>query len=42
MLSKFEDNTKLGAAVDSLEGREALKGEFKQIRELGNHQSYEA
>lgn len=37
LLSKFADDTKLGEAVESLEGRK----ESSQIRELHNHQAHE-
>lgn len=39
ILSEFDDNTKLGGAVGSLESREALQRSQK-IREMGNHQQY--
>ncbi|KAJ7408028.1 hypothetical protein WISP_122684 [Willisornis vidua] len=41
MLSMFADDTKLGAAIGSLEGREALQRPG-QIRGLRDHQPYEA
>lgn len=40
ILSKFADYTKLGGAVKSLEGREAMQGDLNKS-EMGNHQLYE-
>lgn len=39
VLSKFA-NTRLGGAIDSLEGREALQRDLDKL-EMGNHQLHE-